>query len=226
MKYIVAVAVGVLLAASSAGAQTSRFYVRGDLGLALGTSSAETDTNPNSAVASLGSDTIDGSLGTGAIFDMGVGFRAFSFLLAFKGNFASSGASTTRSTVSALVGLATANVDLAAFTGPLPGGVQPFVLSGVGFANVFNGAEDDYANGVFQNTFGSSTQTNSAWTVGGGVGIPVAERLTLDLVYRWLDLGERRSGPLLFSSGGTFTLTQDRADLRVHTIMLGLRYQL
>jgi hypothetical protein len=29
------------------------------------------------------------------------------------------------------------------------------------------------------------------------------------------------AGPTLFTPGGSFRLTQDRADLRVHTVMLG-----
>jgi opacity protein-like surface antigen len=54
----------------------------------------------------------------------------------------------------------------------------------------------------------------------------VAPGLTLDVTYRYLDLGERRVGPILYFAGGPATLTQDRADLRVHTIMIGLRYEL
>ena len=147
--------------------------------------------------------------------------------LAFKGNFGNNPSGTAQNTVSALVGLATASIDIAAFTGRLPGGVQPFVLGGLGFATITNGQEDDYANGVaFNGSISGATQTNLAWTVGGGVGIPVADRLTLDVTYRWLDLGERRTGSLLLFNGASAPTTPDRADLRVHTIMLGLRYQL
>ena len=226
-----------LFVSDAATAQSSRLYVRGDLGLALGTPSVETDTNPGSATASLGADTINGTVGTGAIFDAGVGYRAFSFLrlegsigyiptLTFQGAFGSMPSSTTYGSVSALTGFATANVDLAALTGRLPGGLQPFVLGGVGFATIANGGENDYANGNYRNTFSGSTTTNLAWTVGGGIGIPLADRLTLDVTYRWLDLGERRVGTTLNSFGSLSTLTQDRADLRVHAIMAGLRYAL
>jgi opacity protein-like surface antigen len=239
MKCIVAITMGLLFAAGAAQAQTSRFYLRGDLGLALGTPSVETDTDPGSTIASLGPTTINGTFGTGMMFDAGVGFRAFPFLrlegtigylpsLAFKGNFGSNPAGYTQGTVSALVGLATANVDIADVTGRLPGGLQPFVLGGVGFASVTNGQEDDYAaGGAFNGSISGATQTNLAWTIGGGVGIPLDDRLTLDIAYRWLNLGERRVGSTLFVPGaGSFPTTPDRADLRVHTIMLGLRYQL
>ncbi len=229
--------VGHAASAQSSG-QSSRFYLRGDLGLVLGTPAVETDTAPGSASASLGPTTINGNSGTGMMFDAGVGFHAFSFLrlegtigyipsLAFKGNFGNTPAATTRGTVSALVGLAAANIDIAAFTGRLPGGLQPFVLGGLGFATVTNSQEDDYSgNGVYNGSISGSTQTNLAWTVGGGVGVPILERLTLDLTYRWLNLGERRTGSAILFNGPSGPTTPDRADLRVHTIMLGLRYQL
>jgi opacity protein-like surface antigen len=238
----IALAAGLLLAATAANAQDGRpggrFYLRGDLGLVLGTPSVETDTDPGSPIDSLGPTTINGTFGTGMMLDAGVGFRACPFLrlegtigyipsLAFKGNFGSTPAGYTQGTVSALVGLATANVDITAFTGRLPGGVQPFVLGGLGFATVTNSQEDDYAaNGAFNGSISGTTQTNLAWTVGGGVGVPVDDRLTLDITYRWLDLGERKVGPTLSFNGATTPTTYDRADLRVHTIMLGLRYQL
>jgi len=152
-------AMAFLFAAQGAEAQSSRFYLRGDLALVLGTPAVETDTDPGSAIASLGPTTINGNYGTGMMFDAGVGFRAFPFLrlegtigyipsLAFKGNFGNNPSATTQGTLSALVGLATANIDITGFTGRLPGGVQPFVLGGLGFATVTNGQEDDYANGV------------------------------------------------------------------------------
>lgn len=238
MIRVLLLAAAFALVAHAASAQASRFYLRGDLGLVLGTPAVETDTDPGSAIASLGPTTINGNHGTGMMFDAGVGFRAFPFLrlegtigyipsLAFKGNFGNAPAATTRGTVSALVGLATADADISAFTGRLPGGIQPFVLAGLGFATVANGQEDDYtAIGAYNGSISGATQTNLAWTIGGGVGIPLAERLTLDLTYRWLNLGERRTGSSLLFNGTSAPTTPDRADLRVHTIMLGLRYQL
>jgi opacity protein-like surface antigen len=226
-----------LLLADAAHAQSSRFYLRGDLGLVLGTPAVETDVDPGSAIASLGATTINGNYGTGMMFDAGVGFRAFPFLrlegmvgylpsLSFKGNFGNTPAATTQGSVSALVGLASANLDIAAFTGRLPGGLQPFVMGGLGFATVTSRQEDDFFNGAYNGSITGATQTNLAWTVGGGVGIPVMDRLTLDVTYRWLDLGERRVGPTLLLNGTSTPTTYDRADLRVHTILVGLRYQL
>lgn len=237
MKRILAVAAGMVLLCHPAVAEPGPFYLRGDVGIALGTASNESDTDPGSPIASLGPSTINGTLGTGMMFDAGVGYRAFPFLrlegtvgyipsLGFKGSFSTDPASTTQSSVSALVGLATANIDIAGFTGRLPGDIRPFVLGGIGVANVYNSPEYDFFNGAYVNTFSSATRTNLAWTVGAGIGIPVSERVTIDLTYRYLDLGERRSGPTLDSLGTLSPSTQDRADLKIHTIMIGLRYEL
>lgn len=48
MKCILSMVIGLLLAVTSANAQDSRFYLRGDIGLVLGTPSVETDTDPGS----------------------------------------------------------------------------------------------------------------------------------------------------------------------------------
>jgi opacity protein-like surface antigen len=237
MTRVLLFAMAFLFAAQGAEAQSSRFYLRGDLGLVLGTPAVETDTDPGSAIASLGPTTINGNYGTGMMFDAGVGFRAFPFLrlegtigylpsLSFKGNFGNVPAATTQGSVSALVGLASADVDITAFTGRLPGGLQPFVMGGLGFATVTSRQEDDFFNGIYNGSISGATQTNLAWTVGGGVGIAVMDRLTLDVTYRWLDLGERKVGSTLLFNSATAPTTPDRADLRVHTIMVGLRYQL
>src|SRR5579884_2977265 len=50
-------ALGALVVARDARADTG-FYVRGDLGMAIGTQSNETDTNPNAPNASLGTTII------------------------------------------------------------------------------------------------------------------------------------------------------------------------
>jgi len=234
-----AMIVGTVAAfAGPVAAQTSGFYVRGDIGIALGTSSNEFDTAPGAYNESLGNNLIWGKPEPGVIFDLGVGYRFAPFLrvegsvgyipsMVFNGTFNDPPSSTTRANISALVGLASAYIDFAGLFGPLPGNIQPFVLGGVGFATVTNGAESDYRNGQYANTFSGMTVTNVAWTAGAGVGVPLSRRLTFDLTYRYLDLGQRFVGPVLTSaSGSQEVLTLDRANLQVHTIMVGLRFEL
>lgn len=228
----------VVALASPVAAQSTGFYVRGDVGIALGTSSNEFDTAPGADNASLGNTMIWGRLDPGVMFDVGAGYRFAPFLrfegsigyipsMAFSGNFNGSSSNTAQASVSALVGLANAYLDFAGLFGRLPGNIQPFVLGGAGFATVTNSGENDYNNGRYSNTFSGATVTNFAWTAGAGVGVPISPRLTLDVTYRYLDLGQRFVGQLLTSpSGPPEFLTYDRANLQVHTIMVGLRFEL
>ena len=235
MKRLIATVGTFVVLAGPAVAETSDIYLRANVGAAFGTWSTENDLNPGAVNASLGLDRINGSTGTGFIFDVGAGYRFAPFLrfeatigylpsIQFTGTFSSSNV-TARSTVSALTGLATAYIDFAGLFGPLPGNIQPFVLGGAGFSTVNNGPEDDFANGTYLNTFSGATTTNVAWTAGAGVGIPLSPSITVDLTYRFLDLGERRVGPMLtVPAGPPAMLSQDRADMRVHTVMIGLRF--
>ena len=235
MKRLIAIAGTLAVLAGPAAAEQSDLYLRANVGAAFGTWSTETDLNPGAVNASLGPDRIFGSTGTGFIFDVGAGYRFAPFLrfeatigylpsIQFTGTFSSSTV-TARSTVSALTGLATAYIDFAGLFGPLPGNIQPFVLGGMGFSTIYNGPEDDFANGAYLNTFSGATTTNLAWTAGAGIGIPLSPSITVDLTYRFLDLGERRVGPMLTAPvGPPALLTQDRADMQVHTVMIGLRF--
>ncbi len=219
-------------------AQTSGFYVRGDVGIALGTASNEFDTAPGAYNESLGNNFIWGKPDPGVMLDAGVGYRFAPFLrfegsigyipsMAFNGTFNDPPSSTTRTNIGAVVGLASAYIDFAGLFGRLPGNIQPFILGGAGFATVINGPESDYRNGQYANTFSGMTVTNVAWTAGAGVGVPISSRLTLDLTYRYLDLGQRFVGAVLTSSSGSQeVLTLDRANLQVHTIMVGFRFEL
>lgn len=228
-------AVGVLMAlAGPVAAQSSEIYLRGDFGLVFGTWSTETDLNPGAANASLGPNPLWGKTGTGVMVDIGAGYRFAPFLrlegtigylpsIEFNGTFSNSTV-TARSNISALVGLAAAYIDIAGLIGKLPHDIQPFVLGGAGFATVINSAENAYLNGQYVNSFSGATITNVAWTAGAGIGVPLTPSLMLDLTYRYLDLGQRRVGPLLTDPTGQFLLTQDRADMQVHNVMIGLRF--
>jgi len=236
---MILVTVGTLAVVTGpAIAQSGPFYIRGDVGVALGTPSNEYDTVPSADNASLGSDVIWGKPDAGVLFDAGIGYRFAPFLrfegtigylpsMAFNGTFGSNSLATTRSSISALVGLASGYLDFAGLIGPMPGNIQPSILGGVGFATVTNGAESDYNSGRYSNTFSGATVTNVAWTAGAGIGVPLSPRLTLDVMYRYLDLGQRFAGPLLSSpSGAQDMLTLDKADFRVHAITVGLRLAL
>ena len=220
--------------AGPAVAQSSGIYLRADVGLAFGTWSTETDLNPGAVNASLGTDRISGKTGTGVMFDVGAGYRFAPFLrlegtigyipsMEFNGTFSTSTV-TARSNVSALVGLATAYLDFAGLFGSLPGNDPAFCPGRRRLRERHQRCGGRLRNGVYLNTFSGATMTNLAWTAGAGIAIPLAPSIMLDVTYRYLDLGERRVGPSLTAFGTQVNLSQDRADLQVHTVMIGLRF--
>ena len=248
MKTIGIVAIGAAVAAlaSPAVAQTSgwkdRFYVRGDVGAGFGSESTERDTNPGAANFSLATTEIRGSTDTGFLGDVGVGFRISPVFrveatymhldsTTFRGTFVPGGGSA-RATVSADVGMANAYVDLDTWTTPLLsridpmlGKLQPFLVGGLGATLNHNGDETDSAGGVVANRFAGADHTDLAWTVGAGWGYPVCDGVIIDVMYRYLDLGQRRTGTTLTAANGAkSTLTPDTADLQTHVLTLGVRW--
>jgi opacity protein-like surface antigen len=68
---------------------------------------------------------------------------------------------------------------------------------------------------------------NFAWTVGVGVGYAWTPRLTMELAYKYLDIGQVRNGATLTAGGASFQLTPSKTgDLGVHAVTVGLRYGL
>ena len=63
----------------------------------------------------------------------------------------------------------------------------------------------------------------SAWGAGAGIAYPVAHNVLLDLAYKYLDLGEMRTGTTLAVEGVTAEVGATKADLQAHTVTLGVR---
>ena len=248
MKTARTIVIGATVAAlaSPAFAQTpgwkDRFYVRGDVGATFGSESTERDTNPNAPNFSLATTQIRGSTDTGFLGDVGVGFRispvfrveATYLRLAsttFQGTFVPGGGSA-RATVSADIGMANAYIDLDTWTrpvlnrlDPMLGKLQPFLVGGLGATLNHNGDETDSAGGVTINHFAGADHTDLAWSLGAGFGYPICDGVIVDVTYRYLDLGQRRTGTTLTAlSGAKSTLTPDTADLQAHVLTLGVRW--
>ena len=88
------------------------------------------------------------------------------------------------------VGLANAYIDLGTYHC-----LTPYVGGGVGFASIsVLGLKDVNVpnNSVFYGT--DNTETNFAWAVYAGLAYDVTPGLTIDLSYRYTDLGDASSG--------------------------------
>jgi opacity protein-like surface antigen len=105
------------------------------------------------------------------------------------------------------------------------GGFTPYVGGGVGYAQNYIGDFTDINtpnNGVaFANT---NITGNFAWAVHAGVAYQVTPRFTVDLAYRYLNLGDMSSDKIqTYNGSGTFPELEFQ-NVASHDVMLGFRW--
>ncbi len=108
-------------------------------------------------------------------------------------------------------------------------GISPFIGAGVGAANVKIADFTDIGIGVggFPAVAygGTHDQWNLAWALYAGVGFEVTDALTLEVAYRYLDLGDGASGDLIASDGtNNVNNPMKFKDITSHDVRLGFRY--
>jgi opacity protein-like surface antigen len=118
------------------------------------------------------------------------------------------------------VGLANAYVDLGTWWC-----LTPYVGGGVGFANISIRGYKDVNVPNNSVAYGrDNSQTNFAWAVYGGLAYKVTPGLTLDLSYRYTDLGDIRTGKIATfdnaSTSGGFGIQ----DITSNDVMLSVRW--
>jgi opacity protein-like surface antigen len=158
--------------------------------------------------------------GTEVIDEPGVGY----FIDQYDGN------------VSSAVGLLNAYVDLGTLC--QLGCITPYVGAGVGMTHnwvsnftdtgqVFGGPPP---GGAFVSTSygqGDDASTELAWALMAGVAYQVNDKLTLDLGYRYLNLGEGPAVLLADAAGNSPSQIRVQArDLQSHDIRIGMRWTL
>ncbi|MBP3125199.1 outer membrane beta-barrel protein [Thalassospira sp. ER-Se-21-Dark] len=112
-------------------------------------------------------------------------------------------------------------VDPLSLAGIGSGAFSPYVQGGIGWAR--NKTEKMFfANNSF---IIGDTHNDLAWQIGAGVGYAISDHWTLDLSYRFLDMGEARGGDTYISGATKTKLEAPRFDLRAHEFMVGLQYQ-
>ncbi len=127
--------------------------------------------------------------------------------------------------------LANAYVDLGTWHG-----LTPFAGVGVGAANVAIRSFRD--RGIAYGTAGDPTtgfptlayagdrdKWNFAWALYGGLGFEVTDAFTVELAYRYLDMGDGESGDLIaFDGTNNINNPMKFEDLTSHDVRLGFRY--
>jgi opacity protein-like surface antigen len=230
---------GLLLFMSAAGAQAplpAGSYVRADAGVGFERNFTFRDVNPSAANCDLCGALFPTTTGASAIVGVGAGYRispifradlTIDYLPATRANGHSTAAlqSTGSSDLDSLVGLVNGYVDFAGFNPDRFGSFQPYVTAGIGVARNHFGATTGVSGVIGPFTISDSTQRNFAWALGAGIAYALTPRLTLDLAYRYMNLGEVRTGGAVGAGGAVFELTPSKtADLIVDTVTLGLRY--
>jgi opacity protein-like surface antigen len=231
-----AAAAAMLLVGGEASAQTG-FYIRGDVGGAFSQDATLKDVDSASANAFFGpGGESTGDVGNSVIFGAGVGYRftpilrtdvTLSYLpsLKFKGTDNLVGG-TEEFDVHSLNGMLNGYLDIAGFAPRMFGRFQPYIVGSVGFARNETDAVSTTVAGVTLNSPGD-THTDFAWGAGAGLGYAITPNIVLDVGYKYLDLGELRTGTGAVTFGGASTgLSTDaaKADLKVHTVTLGVRF--
>jgi opacity protein-like surface antigen len=200
-----------------------QFYMRGDAGGAFSAGADLKSTEPFASDSLLGpGERLNGNTGNSDIFDVGLGARLLPYLrwdatMSYLPSMKFSG-SGNAAHMNSWVGMVNGYIDLNGLM-PLPfGPFQPYVDAGLGAAsNTVDTLDTSLGGGTAIN---GNTRTSFAYGLGAGVGYPVAPNVTLDVAYRYLDLGEAETG----ASDTAGAVAPLKTDLREHTVTMGLRY--
>ena len=216
------------------------WYLRGDIGFnnqRVRRLNNVLDANNTSSVQNLG-------FNTAGIFGLGVGYRVNNWFRAdvtgeYRGNSqfygtdqitfpGGVGTDTYHATKNEWVVLANAYVDLGTWWC-----LTPYIGAGIGGARVnIIGFRDD----GFNNVGGLSVSTayaadaskfNFAWALHAGITYKVTQSMSIDLGYRYLDMGNGMTGATRafdnsFVNGGPFTFNH----ISSHDLKLGVRWML
>jgi opacity protein-like surface antigen len=120
------------------------------------------------------------------------------------------------------IGLANMYIDLGTYHC-----VTPYIGAGLGFASIdVLGLKDVNVpnNSVFYAA--DNTETNFAWAVYAGLAYDVTPAVTIDLSYRYTDLGDAQSGKVTAFDNSSFYNGVEIEDITSHDLMVGVRWKL
>jgi opacity protein-like surface antigen len=98
---------------------------------------------------------------------------------------------------------------------------MPYVGAGVGLA--YNRMDDvSFTGNALGNVIGGDNRWSLAWSLMAGVGVQVSDRATLDIGYRYIDMGKAESG--IIDNLGLTNPKLRLDDLTAHEFKVGLRF--
>ncbi len=185
-----------------------------------------------------------GDFGTVPAIELGLGYAVaparFELLVEYRPHFSFKGRTNflapgsreeVEATLSSVSGMLAGFVDLGGMGMPMPGRFKPFVGAGVGVVHTRIGKTTMIFPATTTTVPGGS-RIGLAWMVTAGVAMTVGERTTLDLTWRYTDLGrvrtDRGPGNVVWRDGSRdarpLDLAQTEARLRGQGVRLSLRY--
>jgi opacity protein-like surface antigen len=216
----------------------SGWYLRGDIGI----SNQQVKTLNNSAGITPASSSY--GFDSAGIFGLGVGYY-FNDWLRFdvtgeyrsRANFKGSeiynfngGRATDEYTgsKSEWLFLANAYIDLGTWNN-----VTPFVGGGVGFSRINIQSFQDVCHGCGGNPANNgvsfaadNAKWNFAWALYAGLAYKVSKNFTVELAYRYVDLGKAETGSLVAYDGSEVLAGSTFDRITSHDVKLGLRWNL
>ncbi|CAD5248152.1 Opacity protein [Bosea sp. 62] len=138
---------------------------------------------------------------------------------------------TYKGSISSMVALFNAYVDLGTWNC-----LTPYIGAGIGYAsNRIHGVTDQGVMSTLNpggwgpgystlGTANAGTKSGVAWALMAGVGYEVNKNLTLEVGYRYLNLGDAQSGRLVNAYGGQVQGPLKIKDIDSHDIKIGMRW--
>ena len=209
-------------------------YVRGDIGGVF-----RTDTTFKNLPAFLPGgtgSTQPSTIGNSVMYGGGIGVRFNPLFrsditidginqLKIDGHNSKVSGLTSSAHVGSVVGLVNGYFDFQGLRPSWFGLFQPYIDAGVGVAHNNLSRTSFALNGAYAGSVTSHAFTHFAWGAGAGVAYPIRPNLLVDLGYKYLDLGQMHSGTQFLAGSTGVNTPRMNADLKVHTVMVGLRWE-
>jgi len=215
------------------------WYLRGDIGYKYYQAPKGSASNPDwGSIGNNGQLANEKMLGAADI-GVGAGYKFNDYLRAdltldyetpakFKGSLYCDSAlpcgggawlDSERAKISAWSALANVYADLGDFHG-----LKPYIGAGAGASYLRTSSVQSSNEDTSGAKMKGDGKWNFAWALMAGVEYPISDRLSLDLGYRYLNLGDARTGSVTDGSGNVTHM--DYKDITAHEVRVGLRYYL
>lgn len=101
--------------------------------------------------------------------------------------------------------------------------ITPYITAGVGVARNNAGTLVSNSPGLLNATYNSKTSTNLAWQIGAGTAFRLSDNTSLDIGYKYVNLGKIKTGAGVLTPG-KFNMTAAKTKLRAQEITAGIRF--